>query len=319
MTRRLPRARRPAPALTLLWIAALLLLTVPATAAPLEDLFNQLPGGGRTVIGMDVAALRSSKHFSGVLVMLDKVKELKSVRVSKDSGLHPSKDLDAIALVVMKDGRAIAAVRGKKLDEAVTRTWMTTKAGKGPTEKTVGTHTILRGKSGPSVAFLNGQIALIGPADLIKLALRVADGKKKAVIKAGGLAGAYKGAPKDAPFWAAGVLNNDDRGRLKRTGRNVVAGISSYTVKGDLGSSLTVSTQANCMSANAGEALRASIQEKLDMVRGKTALRLLGVTSYLDRVKVTKQGKQVTLKVDLDDGSLGLLLAVGPQIYSALH
>lgn len=298
-------------------VAALLLLAPLAWAAPLDELFDRLPSGGRTAIAVDFATLRGSKHFKGVLTMLDAVKELRSVRVAKGSGLHPSSDLDAIAMVVMKDGRAVAAVRGKKLDPETTRTWLT---GKGKLkEKKVGAHTILTGKGRPSVAFIDETTALVGPADLVKLALGVVGGKKKAVFRSGGLAGVHKSAPKSAPFWSVGVLNKDDRGRLKRTGRTVVAGISSYTVKGELGSSLSVSTQATCTSPEAGEALRASIQGRLDAVKGKTALKLLGVSSYLDRVKVTKAGKQVTLKVDLDDGALGVLLTVGPKVYAALH
>lgn len=305
--------------LTTFAMVATFLLAPMAHAAPLLDLFDMLPTGSRTAIAVDVSALRTSKHFDSVIAMLDSVDELRSIRLGTESGLHVKSDLDAIAMVVMLDGRGVAAVRGKKLDAKKARAFLA-KRGKGKVEeRKVGDKVVLQSAGGPSVAFLSDKVALIGPSDLIGKALSIRAGKKQAVFRAGALAYLGKKAAKDAPFWAVGAVQKTDRDRLVKAGRTIVAGIVNYSVRGDLGTGLTVTTTASCTSEKACKNLNASIQGELDDLRSRMALKLLGVTSYLDKVSLSQKTDQLTLKVDLDETSLSVLLAVGPKVYSALR
>lgn len=306
--------------LALLTLALPALLTVaPAHAAPLNDLFDRLPTGARTAIAIDVAALRASKHFNQVIAVLESVDEVRSVRFGPDSGLSPATDLDAIAMVVMLDGRGVAAVRGKKLDAKKARTYLT-KRGKGKLdERKVDGGVILQSAGGPSVAFLGDQMALVGPSDLVGKALGVKPGKREPVLRAGSLAYLHKAAPKDAPFWAIGATQVADRERLKKAGRTIVAGVANYSVRGDLGSDLTVTTTATCTSEKACTTLGESIEGKLNELKSAMTLKLLGVAAYLDKVSLAQSADKLTLKVDLDDSSLGVLLAVGPRLYKAFR
>jgi hypothetical protein len=301
-------------------VAALLLATAAdASAAPMRHLFSKLPTGARTAIAIDIKKLRESKHFDGAMGVIESIDELASVRLGAESGLHPRGDIDALALVVMADGDGVAALEGKKLDKAKVRSYLKKRAGGKFEEETVHGRTLLGGGKGPSVAFLSDTVAIVGPPRLVKKALATAVGKHHAVFKAGGLTYLLEKAETDAPLWAIGSITPKDRELLQKSGRGVVAGITRYFMRGDLTNGLVVKTTAGCTSAEACGKLREKIQGELDAIKAKTALRLLGVTSYIEKIAVAQQEDHMTLDLSLDDASLSTLLAVGPRVYSILR
>ena len=306
----------------LVMLAAALAVTTaspPAAAAPMADLFAKLPAGARTAVSIDMKKLRATPHFDEMVGLLGSIKDLGAVRLESGSGLDPKTDIDALAIVLMGNGDGVGIARGKKLDEAKTRKYYKGKDKSAFKEEKVEGKAVMKVGKDTFIAFVGKHEALVGSKKLVDKALKVLAGKGTAVTRSGPLVAPLKVVGSDGPVWAIGTVPESDRKSLKKKGRTTVAGVKQYFVRSDFTAGVSIKIRATCTTDEACKKLHDSIKKGIDGAKEKTALKLLGVSSYLDKVSMFHTKNDLRMDITLDELTFTTLLAVGPKVYAILR
>jgi len=283
----------------------------PLTGVSVDrELLPYIPQDAQALLSIQLEKLKASDLYKRHLKDLD-IPELNAL--SERTGLDPRRDLTS--LLAIWDGKqatflAEGAFAPEQLQQRI--------AGLGAKNTKYKTYTLIGG-TGNSVAFVDRNLALSGPADVLRAALdRKADGD-------GGLPQALeqrlKGVAKDAQIWEVSrgglpLAIFPMRSDVQSTLSNFAGAISETTLGLRCDSGVHLQIDVQCVSKEGAQRVHDALRGLVGLARLTTNASDMDLLRLWDAVHVDEDQEMVHVRADLSSGLTEKLFTYLPKVKS---
>jgi len=279
-------------------------------AASWQELVSCVPGGSSGLSGADFATLRSSAHFGGLLDLLGAARRGVSVPRDPASGMDPRGETDRGVTALYGTREELSVLKGR-FDAAKIKAYYQGKLGAKFKEIAIPGAAAMSASKGQTLALIGPDRALIGSDKRVKAAVAAcAKGKASNAF--------FKVARSSEPVWFAGNVSKKQRAAIAARDEPDMANLHAMRGWARLGEGLSAHVDLVSDSDEHAAGIERRVKQRMDQLRGRTSVKLLGLTAFLDATRVSLGGKATAVATVLAPAQTSLLLSLGPKVFSAL-
>lgn len=277
-------------------------LATTASAAGNDALIEYLPNNTKGVLSVDVQKLRSSGTLDTLMESTGASRQLSRVNSQLSSvGFEPLKQIDRAVVQVQsfdENTEPLLIFEGTFPRKAIEKAL---KDEAHATQKKIGNIVVYTQKKRGSLAFLEADVAVIGPTAAVESAANIAAGKAKSKPSSA-VRTAISKAKSKRNVWFAADLPNEYLADTPFKGAKALYG------NADIVSDLLLNVHALMPSADAAQKSAQAAKKTLDEMANRDEIAALGLGPVVQAISVGAQKDTVNGKLTLDQKRFRRLL-----------